>query len=194
MALTRHDALKLLNVVVQQLAPAALDGVGLEVAMISVWGVYSHRIDNACALIAQKSVILTPDELIELGTFWIRVWQLGERPTARACPLCNTIGPIAAEYLCGCFQEKRVGLYIDYTVPGVIQSVAQKNPGTWQQLSAESFICNACQRVIDIPLGKIAERVNQGRSWKTPNFCKKCSYNYHRKRQTEQDSNPLTEH
>ncbi len=156
-------------------ARIGLAGITLDVAMISVWGIHNERIRDAVALAAQHNVILTEDELIELGSFWAAVWQLGEKSAqSKNCLLCGARLPNEFD-LCACYDKKRVGKYIDFDVPGRIAEIAAKDPANWRSYTALSFVCETCGAVRDIQLSKIADRFNQGKPWLTPRFCTPCS-------------------
>ena len=182
MALTRLDALKLLNLQWAAIAPG-LDGVDVDVIMLSVWALYTRRYEDALALIAQRPMTMTEEELGELGTFWIRTWGLGslDRTTPYPCPVCHKMCPPTQEYLCSCFEQRRVGCYINYNLTEVIDEVKRKHPGTWRQLSAEAYVCFNCSGVYDVPLGIIDNCIQKGSSWRTPRYCRACKRAHTRK-------------
>ncbi len=190
MALNRQDALKLLNVVTAQLAPLALKNIGLEEAMICVWGVYADKLGPARALCEQRGVVLTEDEVLSLGELWQTLWRLDPDKRPEKCPLCDERKPAGpVEFLCSCFVAKSVGKYIDYNIPGRIAEYAARHPGTWRSLTAESYACATCEKVCEVSLGQIADIFNRGRSWRTPSYCRKCSHEYFSKQKDNAPTN-----
>jgi len=140
-----------------------VEGLTLDMAKLSVAGLHYQRLELVAVALSNQGVPATPEFVRELGEYWGTAFQAYSN---RSCFLCG--GGAKKNGLCGCYPTVQVP-----TTREEVASIAAAYPQGWRRILTERCECG-CGAVFDVPLGVIADRLQQGRLWSTPKACRDC--------------------
>lgn len=140
---------------------ALVEGMTLEKAKLAVAALHHKRLELAAVLLSRQGVPATAQFVKELGEFWSTAFQA---QPGRACFFCSK----SSATLCACYPSIPTP-----TTREDVAAVAAAYPDTWRRIKTEHCTCG-CGATFDVPLGVIADRLDQGRLWSTPKACRDC--------------------